>query len=53
MGKTNSWKYHFMAHHWTHNTATALNALEARKHKGSMREVLADRDEGDRPSDGA
>ena len=23
MGKSASWKYHFMAHHWMHNTATA------------------------------
>ena len=28
MGKQQSWKYHFMAHHWAHNTATALDALE-------------------------
>ncbi len=49
MGQSASWKYHFMAHHWTHNTATALNALEARKQTTSMKEVLADRDRGDRP----
>jgi enoyl-CoA hydratase len=47
MGKTDSWKYHFMAHHWMHNTATALTALEERKKKGSMKEVFADRDKGD------
>jgi len=52
MGMTDSWKYHFMAHHWTHNTATALHALEARKQKGSMKEVLADRDKGDAAPDG-
>ena len=23
MGQSDSWKYHFMAHHWMHNTATA------------------------------
>jgi enoyl-CoA hydratase len=46
-GKSQSWKYHFMAHHWTHNTATALDALEARKQKSSMKEVFADRDRGD------
>ncbi|HLN18455.1 MAG TPA: enoyl-CoA hydratase [Acidimicrobiales bacterium] len=46
MGKEESWKYHFMAHHWMHNTATALNALEARKQKGSMQEVF---DEHRRP----
>jgi enoyl-CoA hydratase len=47
MGKSQSFKYHFMAHHWMHNTSTALGALEARKQKGSMQEVLADRDRGD------
>jgi enoyl-CoA hydratase/carnithine racemase len=47
MGKSQSFKYHFMAHHWMHNTATALGALELRKQKGSMQEVLADRDRGD------
>jgi len=40
MGKQQSWKYHFMAHHWAHNTATALDALEARKAKTSMKEVF-------------
>jgi enoyl-CoA hydratase len=49
-GKGQSWKYHFMAHHWTHNTATALDALEARKQKTSMKEVFADRDRGDAPA---
>jgi enoyl-CoA hydratase len=48
-GKSQSWKYHFMAHHWTHNTATALDALEARKQKSSMKEVFAERDRGDAP----
>ena len=52
MGQTDSWKYHFMAHHWTHNTHTALSALETRKTKGTMKEVLADRDHGDRPDAG-
>ncbi|MHB8219715.1 MAG: enoyl-CoA hydratase [Acidimicrobiales bacterium] len=52
MGQSASWKYHFMAHHWMHNTATALNALDARRLKGSMKEVLADRDRGDVPSPG-
>ena len=42
-----SWKYHFMAHHWVHNTATALDALAARQQKGSMKEVFAERDRGD------
>jgi hypothetical protein len=39
-----------MAHHFTHNTATAQEALGAREQKGSMREVFADRDAGDDPS---
>ena len=46
MGKRDALKYHFMAHHWVHNTATALDALAARKEKGSMREVIAERDSG-------
>jgi enoyl-CoA hydratase len=49
MGKQASWRYHFMAHHFTHNTATALSALEERKQMGSMREVFAARDRGDAP----
>ena len=48
MGKEASWKYHFMAHHWMHNTATAARALEERKTRTSMKEVFADRDRGDR-----
>ena len=46
MGKRDALKYHFMAHHWVHNTATALNALAARKSKGSMRDVMAEREQG-------
>jgi enoyl-CoA hydratase len=46
MGKRDALKYHFMAHHWVHNTATALDALAARKEKGSMRDVIAERDQG-------
>ncbi len=42
MGKQASWKYHFMAHHFMHNTETALSALSARKQKGSMAEVFAE-----------
>ena len=42
MGQRDAWDYHFMAHHWMHNTATALEALEARKAKGSMSEVFAE-----------
>jgi len=49
MGQADSWKYHFMAHHWMHNTRTAADALAVRKSKGSMKEVLADRDRGDAP----
>jgi enoyl-CoA hydratase len=46
MGKRDALKYHFMAHHWVHNSATALNALAARQEKGSMKEVFAERDQG-------
>jgi len=53
MGKQASWRYHFMAHHFTHNTATALSALEERKQMGSMKAVFAARDRGDAPSGGA
>ncbi len=35
-----------MAHHWVHNSSTALNALAARKAKGSMRAVMEERDKG-------
>jgi enoyl-CoA hydratase len=49
MGKQASWRYHFMAHQWVHNTATALSALEQRKQMGSMKEVFAARDRGDAP----
>jgi enoyl-CoA hydratase len=47
MGKQASWRYHFMAHQWTHNTATATGSLEERKKMGSMKEVFAARDRGD------
>jgi hypothetical protein len=47
MGKRDAWKYHFMAHHFTHNTATALGKLEEREQMGSMREVFEARDRGD------
>jgi enoyl-CoA hydratase len=46
MGKRDALKYHFMAHHWVHNSATALNALAARQEKASMKEVFAERDQG-------
>ena len=42
MGKDASWKYHFMAHHWMHNSETATSALRARQEKGSMSEVFAE-----------
>ena len=42
MGREQSWKYHFMAHHWMHNTKTALDALDTRKSKTSMKEVFAE-----------
>ncbi|MGD0880577.1 MAG: enoyl-CoA hydratase [Acidimicrobiales bacterium] len=42
MGKESSWKYHFMAHQWMHNSATAASALAARKEKTSMSEVFAE-----------
>jgi len=48
MGKRDALKYHFMAHHWVHNTATALDALAARKAKGSMKEIIAEREQGRR-----
>jgi enoyl-CoA hydratase len=47
MGKSASWRYHFMAHHFAHNTATSLGALKEREQMGSMREVFAARDRGD------
>ncbi|HLG00649.1 MAG TPA: enoyl-CoA hydratase [Acidimicrobiia bacterium] len=40
MGQRDSWKYHFAIHQYTSNTRTALDALEARKQKGSMKEVF-------------
>ena len=41
-GQRDAYDYHFQAHHWMHTTATALDALEARKAKGSMKEVFAE-----------
>jgi enoyl-CoA hydratase len=46
MGKRDALKYHFMAHHWVHNSATALDALAARKTKGSMQDVRSEMDQG-------
>lgn len=48
-GQSASWRYHFMAHQWMHNTATARSALEERRQLGSMKEVFAARDRGDAP----
>ncbi len=50
MGKRNAWNFHFMAHHFTHNTATALGRLADREQMGSMREVFAARGEGGAPT---
>jgi enoyl-CoA hydratase len=47
MGKRDAWKYHFMAHHFTHSTATAQGKLQEREQMGSMREVFDARDRGD------
>jgi enoyl-CoA hydratase len=49
-GQRDSWRYHFMVHHWMHNTSTALTALEQRTSRSSMKEVFADRDRGDVPT---
>ena len=46
MGQKDSWDYHFMAHHWMHNTDTALGALERRMQKSSMKEVFAEHKDG-------
>ncbi|MXW57014.1 MAG: enoyl-CoA hydratase [Acidimicrobiia bacterium] len=46
MGQRDSWDYHFMAHHWMHNTDTALGALDRRMQKSSMKEVFAEHRDG-------
>jgi enoyl-CoA hydratase len=46
MGKRDSLDYHFAVHQFAHDTATARNALEARKKASSMKEVFSQRDEG-------
>jgi enoyl-CoA hydratase len=43
-GFRNALEYHFMVHQFQHNTKTALDALEQRKQKGSMKEIFRDRD---------
>ena len=40
-GQRESWRYHFMVHQFVSNTATALNATEARK-QGGMDSVRAE-----------
>jgi enoyl-CoA hydratase len=49
MGKRNAWNFHFMAHHFTHNTAAAQDKLRERQQMGSMKEVFDARDRGDAP----
>ncbi|MDE0613101.1 MAG: enoyl-CoA hydratase [bacterium] len=46
MGQRDSWDYHFMVHHWMHNTDTALGALDRRMQKSSMKEVFAEHRDG-------
>jgi enoyl-CoA hydratase len=48
MGKREAWKYHFMVHQFVSNSETALSALEARKQKGSMKEVFAEHERGEK-----
>jgi enoyl-CoA hydratase len=48
-GQRASWQYHFMSHHFVHNTATATGMLAEREQKGSMKEVFEARDRGDTP----
>jgi enoyl-CoA hydratase/carnithine racemase len=45
-GQRASWQYHFMSHHFVHNTATALGLLEERQQSSSMKEVFDKRDRG-------
>jgi enoyl-CoA hydratase len=49
-GQRESWRFHFMVHQLVSNTATALHALEARKQKGSITDVLAEQQRGDQPA---
>ena len=46
-GKRESWRYHFMVHQFVSNTATALGAMEARKQKGTMKDVIAEQRRAD------
>lgn len=47
-GKREAWRYHFMVHQFVSNTPTALAAMETRKEKGSMQDVLDEQERGDR-----
>jgi enoyl-CoA hydratase len=49
-GQRESWRYHFMVHQFVSNTATALEAMEARKH-GGMDAVRAEQ-RGEAPERG-
>jgi enoyl-CoA hydratase len=46
-GKKESWRYHFMVHQFVSNTATALDAMDARKEKGTMAAIKAEQQRGD------
>jgi len=43
-GYRNALEYHFMVHQFQHNTKASLDALWERQQKGSMKELLRDRD---------
>lgn len=46
-GQRAAWQYHFMSHHFVHNSAAALGLLAERNEAGSMKEVFDQRDRGD------
>src|SRR5919106_139442 len=46
-GKKEAWRYHFMAHQFVSNTPTALDLMDARKQKGTMKDVIAEQQRGD------
>jgi enoyl-CoA hydratase/carnithine racemase len=46
-GQRASWQYHFMSHHFVHNSAAAQGLLAERQQAGSMKEVFEARDRGD------
>jgi enoyl-CoA hydratase len=52
-GQRDAYDYHFQAHHWMHNTSTALDALAARQEKGSMKEVFAEHRDGEASGEGS